>query len=258
MNSLQVACLPGPRKALRKAGGAVIAATSEIQRALSAHFESTSRVICEVGAPEVGVPEPRLRASDEPLRICWSGLHLPGKALHLLLRAAALLPKESSIRIEILGDGPFKKSWQALAQRLGVDDKCIWHGRLPRSAALEVMKICHVFAITSLKELTSTVAVEAISLGLPVVTLNHCGMADLVTDECGIKVDVVSVGQIIRDFSVAILRLMNDEVLRRRLSKGALVRSLDYAWSRKLGSVNDIYAQAVGPRAREMPQATAR
>ena len=40
VNSLQIAFLPGPRKALRKAGGAVIAATSEIQRSLStAHFK---------------------------------------------------------------------------------------------------------------------------------------------------------------------------------------------------------------------------
>src|ERR1039457_2238426 len=35
VNSLQIALLPGPRRALRKASGAVIAATSEIQKALS-------------------------------------------------------------------------------------------------------------------------------------------------------------------------------------------------------------------------------
>jgi glycosyltransferase involved in cell wall biosynthesis len=96
-----------------------------------------------------------------------------------------------------------------------------------------------------LKELTSTVAVEAISLGLPVVTLNHCGMADLVTNECGIKVDVVSVDQIIHDFSHALLRLIGDEALRRSLSQGALVRSLDYSGKEKLASLNEIYAQAL-------------
>jgi len=257
VNSLQIAFLPGPRKALRKAGGAVIAATSEIQRSLSAHFKSTSRAICEVGAPDVGVPEPLLRASDEPLRICWSGPLVPGKALHLLLKAIALLPKESSIRIEILGDGPFKNNWHALAQRLGVGDKCTWHGRLPRSAALEVVKTCHMFAITSLKELTSTVAVEAISLGLPVVTLDHCGMADLVTDECGIKVDVFSVDQIIQDISVAILRLMKDETLRRRLSQGALERSRDYSWSTKVDALNEVYRLALAARNNTLAEAIA-
>jgi glycosyltransferase involved in cell wall biosynthesis len=248
VNSLQIALLPGPRRALRKASGAVIAATSEIQKALSTYFGSASQVICEVGSPDFGTSKPRLRATDEPLRICWSGPHVPGKAFHLLLKAAALLPKESNYTIEILGDGPCKKAWQALAQRLKIGDRCTWYGRLPRSAALEVMKTCHMFAITSLKELTSTVAVEAVSLGLPVVTLNHCGMADLVTNECGIKIEVTSVDQIIRGLSIAIMRLIDDESLRRELSQGALLRSLDYSWNKKLASLNEIYIQALDSR----------
>jgi glycosyltransferase involved in cell wall biosynthesis len=257
VNSLQIAFLPGPRRALRKANGAVIAATSEIQEALLAHFGSDSRVICEVGAPDVATAEPHLRAPEEPFRICWSGLHLPGKALHLLLKAAALLPVKSKFRIEILGDGPFRKSWQALADKLGVGDRCAWYGRLPRGAALEVMRGCHTMAITSLKELTSTVAVEAISLGLPVVTLNHCGLADLVTDACGIKIDVRSVDQIIRDLSLALLRLMDDESLRRRLSRGALARSLDYSWSKKLAPLNEVYIRALNQDDPAMAEARA-
>ena len=258
VNSLQIALLRGPRKALEKAGGAVVAATSEIQGALLNHFGSASHVICEVGAPDVGFVEPRLRAPGEALRICWSGPHVPGKALQLLLKAAALVPKESNFTIEILGDGPFTKSWQELAQRLGVADRCTWHGRLPRSAALEAMKSSHTFVITSLKELTSTVAVEAISLGLPLVTLNHCGMADLVTDECGIKVDVGPVDQIVRDLSLALIRLMDDEALRRRLSQGALLRSVDYSWGKKLDALNDVYAQALGRRSHSLVEAASR
>jgi glycosyltransferase involved in cell wall biosynthesis len=255
VNSIQIALLPGPRRALRKAGGAVIAATSEIQRALSTCFGSDSQVICEVGSPDVEAVEPKLRSSDEPLRICWSGPHVPGKALHLLLKAAALLPMGSNFSIEILGAGPSTEAWQELAQRLGLAERCTWYGRLPRSAALEVMKSCHAFAITSLKELTSTVAVEAISLGLPVVTLNHCGMADLVTDACGIKIDVVSLNQIVCDLSRALVLLLDDETLRRRLSHGALVRSLDYSWSKKLAALNEVYTLALGSRDHALPEA---
>ena len=152
VNSLQIGLLPGPRKALKKADGAVIAATSEIQRALCADFASGSQVICEVGSPKVGTTEPRLRTLDEPLRICWSGPHVPGKALHLLLEAVALLPKGSNFILEILGDGPMRRNWESLAQRLGVSNNCRWCGHLPRSAALEVMKTCHIFVTTCLKE----------------------------------------------------------------------------------------------------------
>jgi len=89
------------------------------------------------------------------------------------------------------------------------------------------------------------------------VTLNHCGMADLVTDTCGIKVDVRSVDQIIHDLSLAILRLMNDEALRRSLSQGALLRSLDYSWSKKLASLNEVYSVALGSHNRTLTEAAA-
>jgi len=257
VNSTQIALLPGPRRALRKANGSVIAATSEIQRALFTHFGSRSQVICEVGIPDVGTAEPRLRASDEPLRICWSGPHVPGKALHLLLEAAALLSGEANFTLEILGDGPSRKGWQSLARRLGIEERCTWYGRLPRRAAIEVMSTSHLFVITSLKELTSTVAVEAITLGLPVVTLNHCGMADLVTDACGIKVEIASIDQIIHDLSNALRRMHNDEAMRRNLSQGALIRSLDYSWNKKLESLNDVYVDALAFQNRALSQAAA-
>ncbi|HWA96667.1 MAG TPA: glycosyltransferase [Terracidiphilus sp.] len=245
INSAQIKLLPGPKRALKKAGGAVIAATSEIQQSLFEHFGSASRVICEVGLPEVGPTQPHPRAAGEPLRIAWSGLHLPGKALQLLLRAAASLPLQVDYQIEILGDGPLNREWRALAQQLKIGERCHWLGRLPRDGALAVMKSCHVLAITSLKELTSTVAVEAIALGLPVICLDHCGLADLVTEDCGVKVHPGSQAQIVRDFARAIETLFCNEPLRRSLAQGALLRSHEYSWQRKLDRLNEVYGQAL-------------
>jgi glycosyltransferase involved in cell wall biosynthesis len=99
----------------------------------------------------------------------------------------------------------------------------------------------HVFAITSLKDLTSNVAVEAISLGIPVVCLDHCGFADLVTDECGIKVLAGTEEQIISDLSDALRKLYWDEPLRRTLSKGALRRARDYTWPNKMATLDQVY-----------------
>lgn len=188
VNSLQLRTLQGPRRALRGTNGGVIAATSEIKKELWTRFGVKSHLICEVGPPKFETELPSHRKEQELFRICWSGQFLPGKALHLLLQAAARLPKDIDYRIDILGDGPCNKSWRSLANRLGIDKSCCWHGWLPRDQSLAVMRDSHVFAITSLKDLTSTVALEAISLGLPIVSLDHCGFADLVTEECGIKI----------------------------------------------------------------------
>jgi glycosyltransferase involved in cell wall biosynthesis len=244
VNSLQIKLLPGPRRALQAACGSVIAATSEIQEKLWEHFGTKSQVISEVGPPDLPPPaEPRKRAQEEPFKICWSGLHLPRKALHLLLRAAARLPRDLDYCIEILGDGPCGQPWRALASRLGVQSRCRWHGQVSREQSLTIMKTCHLFSITSLSDLTSNVAVEAISLGLPIVCLDHCGFADLVTPECGIKVRVGSIGQIVSDLAAAIGALCRDEDYRRQLAQGALRRTADYSWQKKMDTLDEIYAQ---------------
>jgi glycosyltransferase involved in cell wall biosynthesis len=174
-------------------------------------------------------------------------MHLHGKALHLLLRAAARLPKDLNYSIEILGDGPCNRAWRALASRLRIDDRCHWHGWLPRDQSLAVMQDSHVFALTSLKELTSTVSVEAISLGLPVICLDHCGFADLVTDECGIKIYPGSADQIASELAGALCALYLDEALRQRLAQGAIRRSRDYSWQAKMESLDEIYRMAIAP-----------
>ena len=242
INSWQIYTLRGPRRALRAAKGGVIAATSEIQDELWNCFGAKSHVICEVGPPQVADVFPKRRGEAEPLRICWSGTHLPGKALHLLLRAAADLPEGIDYSLEILGDGPSNREWRSMAMRLKIDDRCHWHGWLSREHSLAVMRDSHVFAITSLKDLTSNVSVEAVSLGLPIVCLDHCGFSDLVTDECGIKIHPGTTYQIISGLAAAINALYRDEVFRQRLVQGALNRSRDYSWSSKMAALDRVYA----------------
>ena len=107
------------------------------------------------------------------------------------------------------------------------------------------MKESHVFVITSLKDLTSTVAVEALSLGLPIVSLDHCGFKDLVNEECGIKVRPGSAEQIVSDIAGALSALYTNESLRLRLAEGAIRRSQVYSWQAKMEALNDIYSRAV-------------
>jgi glycosyltransferase involved in cell wall biosynthesis len=161
------------------------------------------------------------------------------------------LPKDLDYSIEILGDGPLNQEWQAMASRLKIDDRCHWHGWLPRNQSLAVMRTSHVFVITSLKDLTSNVAVEAVSLGLPVVCLDHCGFADLVTDECGIKVYPGSARQIISDLSDALRTLYRDETLRRGLAQGATLRSKDYLWSNKMTTLDKVYDEVMSQQEKE-------
>ena len=108
-----------------------------------------------------------------------------------------------------------------------------------------LLQKAHLFVITSIKDLTSTVLLEALSLGVPVICLDHCGFADVVTTECGIKIPVHNCRQIEVYLAAAIRRLDNDEQERQRLAKGALERIKDFSWEKKAVAVNSIYNRAI-------------
>jgi len=97
--------------------------------------------------------------------------------------------------------------------------------------------------ITSLKDLTSTVLLEAMAQGVPVICPDHCGFADVVTDACGIKVAVQSPRQLTAGLAAAIMLLEKNEEKRRRLAKGALRRIKDFTWEEKARRVSLIYQQ---------------
>jgi glycosyltransferase involved in cell wall biosynthesis len=116
---------------------------------------------------------------------------------------------------------------------------------MERDHAVQVLHGSHVFAITSIKDLTSTVVLEAISQGVPVVCLDHCGFADVVGDDCGLKIPIESPKQVVAGLAGAIERLGRDEPLRRQFSAAALRRIGDYSWQAKATRVNAIYQKAV-------------
>jgi len=245
LNMLHRRLLVRPRRAARRTQGRLVAATSGTAEAVARLFGERSHVICEAGPPN-HEPEPiNTRRPDEPLRLVWSGLHIARKALPLLLRAVARLPGEVRWQLDILGEGARTAAWQRLARRLGVNDRCRWHGWLPRDRAIAVMRGGHAFVTTSLLDLTSTVLLEALALGLPVICLDHCGFADAVTSECGYTVPVRSPRQVAAGVAAAIAGLWHDEPHRRRLAEGSLRRVAAFSWEKKAEAVSAIYAEAV-------------
>ena len=194
------------------------------------------------------------------MKIAWSGQHTRTKALPILIKALALIKKTvdlqrrpsaishgsiatfnlQPITVDVLGIGSQTGKWKRLARRYGIDDAFTWHGWLAKDEAVNIVSSADIFVITSLKDLTSTVLLEALSRGKPVVCIDHCGFLDVVDDTCGIKIPVARPKVIIKAFADAILKLMDDDY-RHRLSDGALKKAAEYKWDDKLKRLEEIY-----------------
>lgn len=225
----------------------ILTSTHDGIRAIKDNWHKEAVLMNEVGletrhAPHSPVPhEP-----GTPLRICWAGNHEPRKALDILLRA--LVKCKQPMELHVLSKGPRTAAWKQLAHELGLDDVVTFHGFLPREEAFSVMANSHVFAITSVREDTSTVVFEAFRYGLPIVVMDHCGFAAVVNDTCGIKIPIHSLSQVIDGYAESLDYLASHEEERQAKSRGAVARCNDFTWDGKMEVLNRIYRQTVEDR----------
>lgn len=246
VNWFQSRYLVRPRLAARAAGMGLIAATTDTALIVNRLWGLQSKVLCEVGLPDEVALTHTIRDFDrEPLRLIWSAGHSSGKALPLLLRSLAILPEDTEWSLDILGTGRETTGWKKLAQDMGVDDRCQWHGWVAREEALRIMSSGHLMIISSLKDLTSTVTIEALSRGLPIVCLDHCGFTDVVADSCGIRIPVTDPPSVIKDMAAAIAALAADEMRRRKMAAAALERACYYEWDNKARQLTEIYSEVL-------------
>ena len=86
------------------------------------------------------------------------------------------------------------------------------------------MRWADVFAFTSLRDTSGNVVLEALAAGVPVICLDHQGVHDIVTDQCGVKLPVTTPDDVIACMSESLRRLAQDTAARERLSRGASER----------------------------------
>ncbi len=108
---------------------------------------------------------------------------------------------------------------------LGAADWIHLPGRVDDDELVDWYRRAWVVASSSQREGWGMTLTEAAACGTPAVATNIAGHADAVVDgESGVLVDDVD------QLSDALGRVLGDEVLRSRLSKGALERARWFTW----------------------------
>lgn len=130
------------------------------------------------------------RAPSEVFRIVWVGRLLTRKGLLLTLEALAAVRKDLPWQLTIVGDGdqgPMIPGW---LKELGIEDKVNWLGHQPFSEVRKAYLSHDLFMFTSLRDSSADQFIEAMSHGIPILTLDMHGGRVIVPDHGGIKVQV--------------------------------------------------------------------
>lgn len=179
-------------------------------------------------------------------RVLFLGRLHPQKGVDVLLRALAAVP---GVRLVLAGDGPERASLLRLADRLGMRDRTLFLGFVPRAQVPGLLAAADVLALPSRYEELGTTVIEAMRAGVPVVAADTGGVSTTVTDGVtGLLVPPGDPGAL----AAALRRLLADEALARRLADAARRRSHDYSWpvlaDRVLGLYQEVLATRAGSR----------
>jgi glycosyltransferase involved in cell wall biosynthesis len=139
-------------------------------------------------------------------------------------------------RFVLVGQGPLEQSLRRQARQLGLQDRVIFTG--PRSDAPRLAASFDVFALPSFHEGLSIALVEALALGTPAVVARAGGITEVVTDGVnGIMVpprDPLALGN-------AIISLLQDPALQRRLAKAGKERAADFDIREAVARIEEVY-----------------
>ncbi len=230
---------PGRSALAAKAASQVWAVSKEDLAAIQS-WGADALPMLETGTLNSPYAKRRFLAENSTLRICWSGLFQGIKALPVVLKAISRLQSQR-IELHVLGKGPEERAWKKLSVKLGISGQIVWHGMLPREQALSIMDQTCALVHSSVKEGTPHVVLEALSMGIPVICHDVCGMGIAVDERCGLKIPLVDPETSTEGFRKAIHQLITDFDLMPQLSAGAIQRAKELSWESNTEKFSQAY-----------------
>jgi glycosyltransferase involved in cell wall biosynthesis len=179
------------RLALRRSD--IVLPVSEDLRAALARLAPRARFRVVPNAVDEGLFHPSdAPRPDGPVRLLAVGL-MDGerKGFDLLLEAAARLRAvRDDFRLDMLGDGENRGTYESLSRGLGLDGVVTFHGLRPKAEVAEAMRRSDLFVLTSRYENNPCVAIEALASGVPVVATRVGGVPEVVPPDAGVLTEV--------------------------------------------------------------------
>lgn len=161
--------------------------------------------------------------------------------LVLLEMAAAAFAQDPTLRLWLVGDGPFRSECTATARRLGIGDRVKFVGQVPRADVDRYYAAADLFVFPSITETQGLVVQEAMMRGLPAVAVIGGGAGASIVDGEN--------GYVVRNepqaFAERALEILNDDDLHAHLAEGAIRSVRDLSVPTMAERVVAVYRQVI-------------
>lgn len=205
-------------------------------------YKKNSFLISETGVENNSSLMRRTSDPNLPFKLIWVGKFDFRKQLPIALRSVAGMGRKL-VELHICGTGSNEtvNRMKHLAEIEGIASCCHWYGNVSHDEILKMMASADLMFFTSIMEATSTVVLEAITVGLPVLCFNTCGFGPIVKDFAGVTVELSTPEQSIHDFSRELLNLYENRHILNTISDNIIRRRVELTWMSKAEKVTKMY-----------------
>ena len=179
------------------------------------------------------------------IKLIWIGSIDARKALIILLDALKRMKNPNKVQLDIVGDGILKKSLINFSNKNFLSKSITWHNQVKRNKVFELLSRAHLHIITSVTEANTNVIFEAMSAGVPTISLDHCGMHDTICEKCGVKIPINSYEQVVNELAMNLDNFVLHTKEIKKLSNGVVQCAQKYTWEKRRQSFNEIYDLAI-------------
>ena len=163
-------------------------------------------------------------SENELLKIVFVGRLAAPKEPEILIKAYQSLEFRFLEKTELLiiGNGPQEEQLKFIVGK-DTPGKITFLGRVPRKEVVLLLEKSDIFVLATKWESFGLTALEAMSIGLPVIVSNVGGLKEVVDDKSGILVESGNV----REMKRALEKLVGDQELRISLGENGRKRAFE-------------------------------
>ena len=200
-------------------------------------------LVTEIAADEISIEERTVpKDINKELVFLFAGRMVYRKGLELLFDAIMEIPDEWKYIVKIVGTGP---ELSHLKHRCESNSLLSAHvqfmGAVEYSEMQREYEMSDVLIMPSIRETTGTVLIEAMSQGMPIITINKFGGAILVDENTGWLYSGENQKSYIAGLKNAMVAcIVNPKEVERR-GQNARKKVKDYTWKRKCDQYEKIY-----------------
>ena len=221
----------------------VIVPDSEVKKELSRYIDKNKIELINYGVDLSIYGEYRGTVDENNYDLVFAGSAIERKGVKYLIEAISLIKTQfPEVKLHILSNGYKIEEYKKLSNDLGITENVVFHGRLEKNKYLKLLSNCRLLCLPTLSEGYSWAVLDALCLGVPVVTTTKCRCNDLFENgDIGLRVKPADSDAL----ADAILKLFNDFELCKKFSENGLKKREEFNHEKIIPRYMELYERYI-------------